>query len=103
MKATKHNLTPLVYSTCHIKPPSKTNLKTTYFGSSYIALRSGKHNSSTTYTHGGVFDHLFELKDFDKVVKHENFIKPIGMFFCDGGADENPIFPKTLDVVIHRL
>ena len=63
-------------------------------------MRSGKQGSSTAYTHGRDFDHLLGLKEFDEVVKHENAIKPIGIFFCDGGRDENPRFPKTLGVAI---
>ena len=43
---------------------------------------------------------MLELKEFDKVVKHENAVKPIGMIFGDGSPDENPRFPKTLDAVM---
>ena len=53
-------------------------------------------NSSTAYTHGRDFDHLLELKEFDKVVKPENDVKPIGMFFCDVGPDESQNFHKHL-------
>ena len=28
-----------------------------------------------------IFDHLLGLKEFDTVLKHENAVKPIGMFF----------------------
>ena len=43
------------------------------------------------------------LKEFNKVVKHENAVKPIGMFFCNGDPDKNPRFPKTLDVAIQHF
>ena len=43
------------------------------------------------------------LKEFNKAVKHENTVKPIGMIFCDGGPDEKPRFPKTLDVAIQHF
>ena len=43
------------------------------------------------------------LNEFNKLVKHENAAKPIGMVFCDGGPDENPRFPKTLDVSIQHF
>ena len=46
------------------------------------------------------FDHLLGLKEVDKVVKHKNAVKPIGMFFCDEDPDENPKLRKT-DVTIH--
>ena len=35
-----------------------------------------------------------------RIVKYESAVKPIGMYFCDGGSDENPRFPKTLDIAI---
>ena len=82
VKTTQHKLTRSVYVTCEIKPPSsKADPQITYFGPTYIAMRSGKQGSSTAYTHGRDFDHLLGLKEFDEVVKHENAIKPIGMFF----------------------
>ena len=43
------------------------------------------------------------LKEFDKVVKHENTVKLIGMFFGDGGPHESPRFPKTLEVAIEHF
>ena len=77
VKATKHNLTPSVYAACKIKPPSsRADLEITYSGPIYIAIRSGKYDSSTTYTHGKDFDHLSWLKEFDKVyMKTEDFQK----------------------------
>ena len=92
---------PSVYAACEIKPPSsRADSEITYPGPNYIAIRSGKHDSSTAYTHRQ-FDHLLGLKEF--VVKHGNAVKPIGMFFCDGGPEENLRFPKTLDVVIQNF
>ena len=81
VKATKHKLTPSVYAVCEIKPPSSRADP----DPTYIAIRSGKHNSSTPYTHGRDFDHLLELQQFHEIVKFENAVKPIGMIFCDGG------------------
>ena len=43
------------------------------------------------------------LNEFNKLVKHENAAKPIGMVFFDGGPDENPRFPKTLDISIQHF
>ena len=43
---------------------------------------------------------MSRLKEVDKVVKLDNTVKLIGMFFCDGDPDENPRFPKTLNVAI---
>ena len=103
VKACKHKLTPPAYSACEIKPPSsRADPEITYSGPTYIVIRSGKYDSSTAYTDGRDFDHLLGIKEFDKVVKHENAVKPIDMFFLDGGPDENPRFPKTLDVAIQQ-
>ena len=104
MKATKHKLTPSVYAAIEIKPPSsRADPEITYSGPAYIAIRSGKRDSSTAYTHGRDFDHLLELQQFHEIVKFENAVKPIGMILCDGGLDENPRFPKTLDVAIQHF
>ena len=104
VKATKHKLTSFVYVACEIKPPSsRADPEITYSGPTYIAIKSGQHDSSTACTHGRDFDQLLGLKEFDKVVKHGNAVKPIGMFFCDGGRDKNPRFPKTLDVAIQHF
>ena len=40
--------------------------------------------------------------DWYNIVKSGGKVKPIGMIFCDGGPDENPRFPKTLDVAIQH-
>ena len=66
VKATKHKSTPSVYAACEIKPPSsRADPEITYSGPTYIALKSGKHESSTAYTYGRDFDHLLGLKEFD--------------------------------------
>ena len=104
VKATKHKLILAVYAICGIKPPfSWADPEITYSGPTYIMIRNGKHDSGTAYTHVRDFDHLLGLKEFNKVVKHENAVKPIGMSFCDGGPDENPRIPKTLDVTIQHF
>ena len=101
VKATKHKLTPSVYAACEIKPPSsRADPEITYSGPT---IRSGKHDSSTAYKHGRDFDHLLGLQQFHEIVKFENAVKPIGMIFCDGGPDENPRLPKTLDVAIQHF
>ena len=41
------------------------------------------------------------VKRVDKVVKRKNAVKPC--FFSDGGLDENPRLPKTLDVVVQHF
>ena len=68
-----------------------------------IVIRSGKHDSSTAYTHGRDFDKLLTLGEFETVAKKGGQVKPIVISFVDGGPDENPRFPKTLDVVIDHF
>ena len=105
MKATKHKLTPSVYAACEIKPPSsRADPEITYSGPTYIAMRSGKDNFSTAYTHGRDFGYLLGLKEFDKVVKHENAVNPIGMHFVMEVQLKTQDFQKhwTLSYIILR-
>ena len=69
VKANKHKLTPSVYATCEIKSPSwSVDPEITFSCPTYITIRTGKHDSSTAYTHDRDFDHLSELKEFDEIV-----------------------------------
>jgi len=40
-----------------------------YSGPTYVAVRSGKHSSSTAETHARDFDRLLELPCFDEIMK----------------------------------
>jgi hypothetical protein len=57
--ATKHKLIPSVYAALEIQ-----NDKVTYSGPTYIAIRSGKHDSSTAPRHADDLHRLFHLKEF---------------------------------------
>ena len=104
VKTTKHKLTPSVYSACEIRTTSsKVAPEISYLGPTYIAIRSGKHDSSTAYSHGRDFDHVVKLEEFQSIVKNEGEVKPVAMIFSDGGPDENPRFPKTLDVAAQHF
>ena len=72
VKAIKHNLTLHVYQAPFFKSRSRNNL-----------LWSNKLKARLWHleTHGRGFDLLLELKEFNKVVKHENAVKSINMFF----------------------
>ena len=100
VKASKHKLTPSVYAACEIKSTSaKSQEEITYSGPTFIAIRSFKHDSSTAYTHGYDFNQVVEKEEFRSIMKtSEGEVKPVGMLFVDGGPDENPRFPKTIDV-----
>ena len=105
VKAPKHKLIPSVYAACEVKAVSaKKDPEISYSGPTYIAIRSLKHESSTAYTHGYDFNHIMEMSEFQTTLKDsENEIKPIGILFVDGGPDENPRFPKTIDVYIQHF
>ena len=68
----------------------------------HIVIRSGKHDSSTAYTHGRDFDKLLTLAQFDTVTKKDPQVKPIVISFV-GGPDENPCFPKTLGFAVDHF
>ena len=94
----KHKLTPSVYSACEIRTTSsKVASEIYYSGPTYIVIRSGNHSSSTAYSHGCGLDHVLKLEEFKSIVKSEIEVKPVAMIYSDGGTDENPRFPKTLD------
>ena len=102
MKATKHKLTPSVYVGCG-SPSAWADPKISYSGPTYVTIRSEKHDSSTAYLHGKDFNQLMEMKEFQELMKAEDVTKPIAIILCDGSPDENPWFPKTLDVSIQHF
>jgi len=103
--AARHKLIPSVYAGIQIngdgfgKPEAVT-----YSGPTYIAIRSGKHASSSSFAHGLDFERLLQLEEFYNItrVAWQN-IKPIVVFSVDGGPDENPRYQKVIDVAIHNF
>jgi hypothetical protein len=91
MVGPRHKFIPSVYAFCEIKET------VSYSGPTFIAIRSGKHDSSTAASHAFDFCRMTELeylKDFLRVP--EGQLKPILVVTVDGGPDENPRFAKTL-------
>lgn len=89
--AEKHKLIPSVYAGIIVKDNCLGSPEAvTYSGPTYVAIRSGKHSSSTAATHAQDFERLLELQEFDCILKYNNKIKPILIVFVDGGPDENP-------------
>ena len=86
-------------------------LKKYYLGRFFLGIHTGqtvsKHSgfagASTAYSHGRDFDHVLKLEEFQSIVKNEGEAKPVAMIFLDGGPDENPCFPKTLDVAVQHF
>ncbi|CAG7734334.1 unnamed protein product, partial [Allacma fusca] len=91
--ASRHKLIPSVYAGMSFNSQGKM----TYSGPIYIAVRSGKHDSSTAKSHAADIRQLFELPAFASLVKRKDLtVKPIVIILSDGGPDENPRYPKTL-------
>ena len=102
--ASKHKLVPSVYAACEIQTtPARCQPEISYTGPLYIAIRSLKHESSTTFTHGHDFDYVLELEEFASVAKNGDQVKSIVLAFVDGGPDENQRFPKVLSVAIDHF
>ena len=74
----KHKLTPSVYAVCNVLE----NGKVSYSGDTFIRLRSGKHESSTVFTHFYDIEELFTSGSIKK--------NPIFVMETDGAADQAP-------------
>lgn len=90
--AERHKLIPSVYGFIEIQPNcfgDKTAVG--YSGPTYVAIRSGKHSSSTAYSHANDFDFLMqEPSFFDFTQTTDGKAKPVLIITVDGGPDENP-------------
>ena len=84
----RHKIIPSVYGVCNILESGKVS----YSGNTFIRLRSGKHDSSTAYTHAYDLNKLFEEGSVPN--------KPILILETDGAADEAPRSPSTLKCAI---
>jgi len=67
----------------------------------YCALRSNVYGSTNQVTHAEDIMDIFSLHKSEKSVhsfdlwKDDGSVKPVGIFFCDGGNDQNPSFFAT--------
>lgn len=98
--AARHKLIPSVYAGISVKENGCGNPNAVgYSGPTYIAIRSGKHSSSTAYSHALDLDRLIALKEFEMFAKHDGIVKPILILTVDGGPDENPRYQKVCMLV----
>lgn len=76
-----------------------------YSGPTYIAVRSGKHFSSTPFADGLDFERLLEIPEFEEITKNviDKTVKPIFIFSVEGGPDENPRFQKVINIATHHF
>lgn len=80
--AERHKLIPSVYACIEIRREGEGNPSAvSYSGPTYVAIRSGKHCSSTAETHSADLDRLTDLPEFKRFIKsREGSIKPV--FIC---------------------
>lgn len=92
-----HKLTPSVIAGLKIEP-NKLSSAVTSSGPTYIAIRSGKHDSSVAATHCSDLRHLYEeIEPFRSILYRDNgTTKPVLVILVDGGPDENPRYKETI-------
>lgn len=104
--ASQHKLVPSVYAGITIKSDGLGNPAAVgYSGPTYVAIRSGKHSSSTAYAHALDFETIINLPEFQSILKTEDgkSLKPIIIISVDGGPDENPRYKKVIATSVHHF
>lgn len=103
--AERHKLIPSVYAGIEIKPMTPGNPQAVgYSGPTFIAIRSGKHSSSTANTHAQDFETLLNIDEFQSLVRTEDgSVKPVVIMTVDGGPDENPRYRKVIAFAIRHF
>ncbi|GBL86296.1 hypothetical protein AVEN_132017-1 [Araneus ventricosus] len=87
--AARNKLIPSVYAGIDIQKDGLGRIEAVgYSVPTYVAIRSGKHKTSTAYSHELDFERLLELPEFDKITKFDNAFKPVVVFVVDEGPDE---------------
>ncbi|ESN96618.1 hypothetical protein HELRODRAFT_163706 [Helobdella robusta] len=101
----RHKLIPSVYAGLVISEKGYgAKEAVTYSGPTLISIRSGKHSSSNAMSHARDFERLMKLPEFDTITKTmDQNAKPIFIFFVDGGPDENPRYPHTIQSAIRQF
>ena len=93
-----------MYAACEIRSTSKySEPEISYADPTFISIRSGRHDSSTACTHGYDFRACVEMEEFNTSLKVNDKLEPIAFLFVDGGPDENPRYPKKIDVYIQHF
>ncbi|GBP08971.1 hypothetical protein EVAR_78332_1 [Eumeta japonica] len=87
-----------MYALCEVKPNEMGRPEAvSYSGPTYIAIRSGKHSSSTATSHAQDLDTLLTIESFSKFIKNiDSKVKPVLIISSDGGPDENPRYRKVI-------
>ena len=82
--APRHTLIPSAYGVCEVRQNGDLSVS----GDTFNRVRSGKHDSSSAYTHADDMRELFKCNLIQS--------KPILLLSTDGASDEAPRFPKPL-------
>lgn len=103
--ASRHKLIPSVYALCEVKPNEMGRPEAvSYSGPTYIAIRSGKHSSSTATSHAQDLDTVITLEPFYNFMKNGNGeVKPVLIISSNGGPDENPRYRKVIAHAIEHF
>ena len=98
--AERHKLIPSVYAAIEIASEQFGNRTAVgYSGPTYVAIRSGKHDSSTAASHAVDFERLLEMDEFRQFARTPaGDIKPVVIVTVDGGTDENPRYTKVNEI-----
>ncbi|CAG4960750.1 unnamed protein product [Parnassius apollo] len=96
--ASGHKLIPSVYALCEVKPNDMGRPEAVLYSEpTYIAIRSGKHSSSTATSHAQDLNTLLTIEYFSKFIKNiDSKFKPVLIISSDGGPDENPRYRKLI-------
>ncbi|CAG8754598.1 5777_t:CDS:2 [Dentiscutata erythropus] len=102
--AKKHKQIPSVYAILDIQESKYEQAKAvTYSGPIFIRIRSGKHDSSTTYSHSKDFDDLINEEKLRNYTTTNEQPKPVVVLISDGGPNENPKYRKTIQMMIEHF
>ncbi|KAJ1531396.1 hypothetical protein ONE63_000077 [Megalurothrips usitatus] len=101
----RRQLTPSVYAAMTIKKDCMGKREAvSYSGPTFIAIRSGKHSSSTASTHAKDLKDVLGMEEFRALtVSQDGKPKPVVMISVDGGPDENPRYKVIAHAISHFL
>ncbi|CAG8827039.1 33750_t:CDS:1, partial [Racocetra persica] len=103
--AERHKLIPSVYAILDVQEDKYGHADAvTYSGPTFIKIRSGKHDSSTAYSHGKDFDDLMneeQLHNYTTTTNEQP--KPVVVLLSDGSPNENLRYRKTIQMIIEHF
>lgn len=103
--ADKHKLIPSVYAFVEVEKNKMGDpAAVKYSGPTYIAIRSGKHDSSTAASHAYDLNSILQNEEFSSFTRtKDGELKPVIIIISDGGPDENPRYAKVINQAISHF